>query len=149
MSQAMRAWREDGGLGRFPEGGGFATGFWQIWEDKAEKVNWVQVRKTLACQVRTLIGSGDSWRGDRPDGLLTISVQSSRDTDIWTSDSFLEIGRCYWPEGVVFSVSILYLETESLVWPTGLFSVSQWTLDLPDFPWVSEMVMLSSELSFG
>lgn len=95
----MRAWRKVGGLGRFPEGGGFATGFWQIWEDKAEKANWVQVRKTLACQVRTLTGSGDSWRGARPDGLLTISVQSSRDTDIWTSDGFLEIGRCYWPEG--------------------------------------------------
>ena len=38
--------------------------------------------------------------------------------------SFLEIGRGHWPERVVFSVSILDMETESLVWPID-FSVSR------------------------
>lgn len=67
--------------------------------------------------MRTSIGSGDPWGGASPDSFLSLSVQSSRDTDVWTSDSFLETGRCHWPEGAVFSVSILYLEAESLVWP--------------------------------
>lgn len=46
MSEAMRPWWEKV-PGRCPKGGGFETGLWQIWEDKAEKVNGVEVRKTL------------------------------------------------------------------------------------------------------
>lgn len=142
----MRVWRKEGGLERFPEGGGFATG---LWEDEDEKVNWVQVSKTPACQLRTATGSRDPWGGASPDSSLSISVQFSRDTNGWTSDSFLEIGRCHWPGEVVFSLSILYLEAESLLWPTRFFSASQWTRDLLDLPWVSETVMLASELRFG
>lgn len=140
----MRVWRKEDSPGRFPEGGGFEAGLWWIWEDKTRRVTWDQVMKTLDCHVRTSIGSRDPpphpRRGASHDSSLSISVQSSRDIDVQTLDSLLEIGRCHWPEGVVFSVSILYLEAESLIWPTCLFSISKWTLDLLDFPWASEMV---------
>ena len=140
MSQAMRVWRKKDTPGRFSGGDDFEAGLWWIWEDKTRRVNWDQVMKTMDRQVRTSIGSGDHRRGVSPDSSLSISVQSSRDTGVQTSDSFLEIGRCHWPEGVMFSVSIRYLEAESLVWATCLFSGSKWVLDLLDFPWVSEMV---------
>ena len=78
-------------------------------------MSWDQVMKTLNCQVRTSMGSGEPRREATPDSFLSISVQSPRDTDSWTSNSFLEIGRCHWPEGMGFSVFILYLEAESMV----------------------------------
>lgn len=145
----MRVWRKEDSPGRFPEGGGFDAGLWWIWEDKTGRTHWDQVMKTLNCQVRTSIGSRDPWRGASHDSSLFISVQSSRDTDVQTSDSLLEIGRCHWPEGVVFSVSILYLEAESLICLTCLVCVSKWTLDLLDFPWVSEMVSFLQSWGLG
>lgn len=81
-SPAMRVWREEGVLGRFPEGGGFEAGLWRVWEDKAGKGSWDQVMKTLDCQVRTSIGSGDPGVELGLIPRLSISVQSSRDTDV-------------------------------------------------------------------
>lgn len=119
----MRVWRKEDSPGRFPGGGDLETGLWWIWEDKIGRVNWDQVMKTLDHQVRTSIGTGDHWKGVSPDPFPSISVQSSRDTGVQISDSFLEIGKYHWPEGVVSSVSILYVETESLVWALSLLCV--------------------------
>lgn len=70
----MKVWRKEGGLGRGPEGGGFATGLWHTREDKAGKVNWDQIMRTLACQERTSLDSGDPWRTASPHSFLPISV---------------------------------------------------------------------------
>ena len=112
--------------------------FWSRWlwkwvlvdlgRQKLRKWAGDQVMQTLDCQLRTSMDRGDPRRGACSDPFLSISHQSLRDTDIWTSDSFLEIGRCHWPEGMVFSVSSLYLEAEFMGWSTYLFSVSKWTL---------------------
>ena len=84
---------------------------------------------------------GDPRRGACPDSFLSISRQSVRDTDIWISDSFLEIGRCHWPEGMVFSVSSLYLAEKEMA-PHS--STLAWKI-----PWTEELGGLRSMGSLG
>ena len=110
----MRVWRKEDSLGSFPVGGGFEAGLWVDLERQNQEGELGPGHENIDCQVRISIGSRDPGK-ELAMILSSPSLFSPPGTPMFRSqESLLEIGRCHRPEGVVFSMSLMYLEAEFL-----------------------------------